>query len=128
MNKTNIALVVAVVAIVIAGLSLFGVHVQKSLYGSTACSGITCLSGGLRLVSDGGGDFESDVAALFASTVGVTATSTFSDTVNFNNPGICINFYATSTATRLHLVASTTATLPGGAAAVMTAEYGACAL
>lgn len=62
----------------------------------------------------------------FSQTVGVTATTTLSDTINFDNPAICINFYATSSATRLHLVASTTATLPNGAAAVMTAAYGAC--
>ncbi len=128
----------------------------NGLAGSTACSGITCLGGGLRLVSDYGGDFESDVAALFGSTVGITgrasfagalaasstlqvtgatrlystldvdATTTLKDTVNFDNAALCINFYATSTATRLHLVASTTAVLPAGAGALMTADYGVC--
>lgn len=64
----------------------------------------------------------------FGGAVTMSATTTLSDTVNFDNPGICINFYATSTATRLHMIASTTATLPNGAAAVMVAGYGACAL
>ena len=66
-------------------------------------------------------------AVTQSSTLAVTATTTLSDTVNFNNPGICINFYATSTATRLRMVASTTATIEG-VDGVMMMEYGACAL
>jgi hypothetical protein len=55
------------------------------------------------------------------------ATTTFSAQTNFTVPTLCINFFATSTATALELVASTTATLPNGAAAVITANYGTCA-
>ncbi len=61
--KTNIALGLAVVALIIAGIAYLG-HTSKTLFGSTACSNITCLSGGLRLVTGAGGDFESDVAAI----------------------------------------------------------------
>lgn len=118
--------VVALVLLaIIYGGKLFGG--SSGLLGSTSCSGITCLSGGLRLVTDAGGDFESDVAALFASTVGVTATTTLSDGLNLDNPGICINFFATSSATRTHFTASTTGTLPAGAAGVITFNYGPCA-
>lgn len=55
-------------------------------------------------------------------------TSSFltSSTLKLTNGTFCTNFYATSTATALHLVASTTPTLPHGAAAVVTANYGAC--
>ncbi len=134
-----------VALVILAILIVMNSGGNKNIFGSTACSGITCLSGGLRLVTDAGGDFESDVAAIFGgtvaasstlqatgattlySTLGVSATTTLSDTVNFNNPGICINLYATSTVTRLHMVASTTAPA-NGAAGVMTLEYGACAL
>lgn len=56
-----------------------------------------------------------------------SATTTVSGQVNLTKNHFCFNFYATSTATELHMVASTTATLPHGAAAVMTANYGACA-
>jgi hypothetical protein len=66
-------------------------------------------------------------AESVTGTLGVTSTTTLSDTVNFNNPGICINFYATSTATRLHMVASTTATIEG-VDGVMLMGYGSCAL
>lgn len=38
----------------------------------------------------------------------------------------CIEFYATSTNTVLHLVASTTGSIPNGSAAAMTANYGTC--
>jgi len=101
---------VALVILAIMGISgLFGG--QKALFGSTACSGITCLSGGLRLVSDAGGDFESDVAAVFASTVNVTGLFTAANvTVTTTNAATsttkvgCIQTVATSTATPIKLV------------------------
>lgn len=61
-------------------------------------------------------------SALPVTTTGV---GTASSTVVSGAP-ICAEFYATSTATLLHFVASTTPTLPHGAAAVMTAAYGTC--
>lgn len=118
MNKANIALIVAVVAVVIAGYGLLSSGKAATMFGSTDCTTTTCLTGGLGITT---GNFSVD-----AGTASVSATTTLSDTVNFNNAALCINFYATSTATRLHLTASTTGTLPAGAAAVMTANYGAC--
>lgn len=53
------------------------------------------------------------------------ATTTLADTVSFTNPGICINVYATSTATAGRMVASTTATIEG-VDGVMMFAYGAC--
>ncbi len=129
--------VVALVILAIMGLSgalKSGAH----LAGSTSCGSITCLAGGLRLVSDLGGDFEVDVASLFTGTMGitgnttitgtlgVTATTTLADTVRLTNPAICVDFFATSTATVSHLVASTTATIEG-VDGVMMFAYGACA-
>lgn len=76
MTKVNIALGLAVVALVITVYSLFGGHVEKALFGSTSCANITCLSGGLRLVADAGGDFESDVAAVFNSTFKLGSSGT----------------------------------------------------
>lgn len=69
------------------------------------------------------------VSALPITTTGTfsSATTTVSGQVNLTKNHFCFNFYATSTATELHMVASTTATLPHGAAAVMTANYGSCA-
>jgi len=67
-------------------------------------------------------------AVTQSSTLAVTATTTLSDTVNFNNPGICINFYATSTATRMNMVASSTSLVNGVSTGVMLIAYGACAL
>lgn len=66
------------VAVVIAiGGYLFPKVGGMNLFGSTSCANITCLSGGLRLVSDAAGDFESDVAAVFNSTfsLGTNGTS-----------------------------------------------------
>ena len=69
--------VVALIAMVIAIGAYWYPKLGVSGFGSsTSCSGITCLSGGLRLVSDAGGDFESDVAAVFASTVNITGALT----------------------------------------------------
>ena len=69
----------------------------------------------------------SGTTGTLSSTLGVTATTTLSDGLVLNNSGICINFYATSSATRVHMTASTTTTVPNGAAGVMTFDYGACA-
>lgn len=55
-----------------------------------------------------------------------SAGVTNSGVTDLTKATFCINFYATSTATQLHMVASTTASLPHGAAAVMTANYGSC--
>lgn len=118
MDKATIALIVSVVALVITGYAVFGTG-HTTLFGSTDCQTTTCLTGGLAITT---GNFSVD-----AGTANISATTTLADTVQFTNPALCVNFYATSTATVLHLVASTTATLPAGAAAVMTANYGACA-
>ncbi len=110
------------VAIVIATAVLFGFHFSgnKTLLGSTNCQNTTCLTGGLAITT---GNFSVDVG-----TAAVNATTTLSDTLVLDNPGICINFYATSTATRGHLIASTTGSTITGADGVMTFGYGACAL
>jgi hypothetical protein len=55
------------------------------------------------------------------------ASTTVTGQVNLTKPTLCFNFYATSTATSLYMVASTTGTLPVGSAAVLTANYGTCA-
>ncbi len=111
--------VVALVVLAIMGLS----GVLKSgahLAGSTSCGSITCLEGGLRLVSDVGGDFESDVAAVINSTLRVTGLSTLAGvtmsgnlTVTTTNAATstmsagCIQVVATSTATPVKIVLGT---------------------
>ncbi len=65
-----------VALVILAIMSLSGLVGHKGLTGTTSCGSITCLEGGLRLVSDVGGDFESDVAATFASTVNITGVIT----------------------------------------------------
>lgn len=57
MTKVNIALVVSVVALVIAGLLYFGGVKPSSMFGSVACDQTTCLAGGLRVTT---GALESD--------------------------------------------------------------------
>ena len=78
MSKMTIVALVAVL-IIAAGGYMFP-KVQSGLLGSTSCGSITCLAGGLRLVSDLGGAFESDVAATLASVV-VTAGETVGTTL-----------------------------------------------
>ncbi len=67
--------VALVILAIMGGLYLMGK--SSTQFGSTSCANITCLSGGLRLVADAGGDFESDVAAVFNSTfkLGTNGTS-----------------------------------------------------
>lgn len=76
MTKVNIALGLAVVALVITVYGFFGGHVEKALFGSTSCANITCLSGGLRLVTGAGGDFEADVASVFNGTFTLGSSGT----------------------------------------------------
>lgn len=117
-----------VLAIVIAGFALFRGSITNAILGSaTVCTdGYTCLT---NLEVQGNLITDGTLSAVGLSTLGsssLTGTTTMSGAVNFNAPVLCINFYATSTATRLKLVASTTPTLPNGAAAVMVAQYGSC--
>lgn len=82
--------------------------------GSTACSSITCISGGLRLVADAGGDFESDVAALFSSTLSLGTNGT---TLSQLQKGTCSVIGATS-----GIVASTSIALDCAVTGVVTGD------
>lgn len=57
---------------------------------------------------------------------GRNLTVTTSDTATSSLVIGCITTYATSTATPLHMVASTSPTLPATAVGVVTLNYGAC--
>ncbi len=118
----------------------------NGLAGSTNCGGITCLEGGLRLVSDAGGDFESDVAALFGSTVGITgsvsitgsttiAATTTVKSLNMTgrpafkslNGAYCSEIFATSTATLGNITYAASTTAPtNGSGVIPLFAYGAC--
>lgn len=71
------------------------------------------------------GGINSALPIQTSSTV-TSAGATNSGITTLTKATFCINFYATSTATQMYMVASTTAVLPAGAAAVMTANYGSC--
>lgn len=123
--KENAGWIALVILAIMGVVTYFG---GSQLFGTT-CDQITCIDGGLRITNgplESTGNIVDSGNLSVTGTLGVTATTTLSDTVNFNNPAICINFYATSTATRVHFTASTTPTLPAGAAGVMTFDYGAC--
>lgn len=124
-SKTVVGL--ALVAIVIAVSAFFGLS-SSSLIGAASCStDTTCftkLAATQSLESDGTLSVLGN--ATITGTTAVTATTTLSDGLNLNNPGICINFYATSTATRVYMIASTTATIEG-VDGVMMFGYGSCA-
>ena len=132
MIKNIITGVIAVILAVVISLALVGNN-QPNLKGTTNYDDIDVSDGYAvdgTTVIDGSGNVDAPITSTtgtFSSTLSATATTTLSDTVNFNNGGICINFYATSTATRLHITASTTATIEG-VDGVMMMEYGACAL
>ncbi len=103
--------VIALIVLAIMGLS--GVLKSSAhLAGSTSCGSITCLEGGLRLVSDVGGDFESDVAAVINSTLRVTGLSTLAGVTMSGNLTVTTTNAATSTASVgcVQTVATSTAT------------------
>jgi hypothetical protein len=116
---------VAVVSLIVSGYSLY-----LSLASSPAAPSFGSV--GLKLVENydpyvryNGGTYTA--LPIRTTSTFSAATSTFSQQFNLTNPTFCVNFYATSTATILKMVASTTPTLPNGAAAVFTAQYGSCA-
>lgn len=67
-----------------------------------------------------------------ASTLSASATTTLSDGLELrNSTGLCVDFYATSTATKVKMVASSTAAITGQVtenAGVMLLRYGACTI
>lgn len=73
-NKTLTIGLILVAILAVGGYLFPKMSTGTGLFGSTACSSITCLSGGLRLVTDAGGDFEADVASVFGGTVSLTST------------------------------------------------------
>lgn len=88
MNNKYLAYgIILTLVVAIGGYMFPKMSTGTGLFGSTACSSITCLSGGLRLVSDAGGDFESDVAAVFASTVNIAGATTFTSTFKLGTNG-----------------------------------------
>ncbi len=104
-------IVAAVVALIVSGIVMLSGGSHSSKLG-TIGQGITNLTG-LSITGNHG-------------TLDDSATTTFGSAVNEHNPVLCHNLYATSSATILHEVASTTGALPHGAAAVVTLNYGAC--
>ncbi len=137
-----------VALIVLAIMSLSGLVGHKGLVGTTSCGSITCLEGGLRLVADVGGDFESDVAAVFNSTVNITGavtagaisasslvvsglttltgTTTVGQSIVMTETTGCIQFNATSTATVGHIVLNTGSTTAVATAGLIGFAFGAC--
>ena len=111
-------------------------YTSSSFFGGSTDSGYNATADGVYAVDgttviDGSGNWVGAITGTtgtISSTLAVTATTTLSDTVNFDNPVICINFYATSTATRMHMTASSTSLVNGVSTGVMLIDYGACAL
>ena len=100
----------------------------------------TAIIDGSGNVSGGTGAFTGAVSGTtgtFTSTLAVTATTTLSDGLQLrNSTGLCVDFYATSTATKVKMVASSTAQIVNGFAAtgltenagVILLQYGACSI
>lgn len=127
---TNIWKWVAGIAFVLSAVSLYMSLPATTL--SLGGVGPNLIENYMPLIRYNGG-LKTALPVAASSTLQVTgkttayATTTVDNGLNlFNTAGFCVNFYATSSATELHLVASTTGTLPHGAAAAITANYGAC--
>ncbi len=129
---------IALVILAIMGLS--GVLKEKSnLVGSTSCGSITCLAGGLRLVSDLGGAFEVDIAStisaalnvtgLLSTSAGITNIQTGTSTLKLKSTsttkGFCIEVNATSSNTVMNLTATSSTSGSSGSSGLLL-SYGAC--
>lgn len=121
-NISKWAGIVALVISVVVGAKVF---MPVTFSHSFGAAGNLFIENYVPVVRYNGG-INTALPVTFGSTLNVTATTTLADTVAFTNPALCFNFFATSSATQLHMTASTTGVLPNGAAAVLTADYGAC--
>lgn len=142
MTSTSKLWVAMIVVAIMALGGYFYPQIQQAtsnLLGSTGCGSITCLSGGLRLVTDAGGDFEADVASVFGGTAAFNAAATFNSTVNITTTNVatstlvvgCVQTYATSTATPIRFVigsAQLASTTFGGTTSngAVLWQYGTC--
>lgn len=116
---------IAVIALIVSLAAYGQAGTTKSAFGATSCSGITCLSGGLRLITGAGGDFESDVAAVLTAGLTVSTSNTATSTTAVG----CVQTVATSTATPIRLLytASTTANaITGTQAGFVLWGFGTC--
>lgn len=77
MNNKQL-LSIALIVLFLGGLIGYALHgtPNKEFSAGIACDQITCLSGGLRLVTGAGGDFEVDVASVFGGSVKVGTSGT----------------------------------------------------
>lgn len=135
LKKEYISTVALFIAIVALGVAFNIDKNQIAFSGST--DDYFDAKGGFKVngttVIDSSGNVDGAVtsgsASTFASTVAITATTTISDGLSLRNTtGLCVDFYATSSATIVHLTASTTPTLPEGAAGIITFDYGPCSI
>lgn len=126
MNKLNVIFVV--VALVIGLMVGYGLHGSSQSFGATSCGSITCLSGGLRLVTGNGGDFENDLpTVLNATTTFTTAATTTTLFLSTASKGWCSQFNATSSATVLNMTfAATSSAVTTGTGVIPVVAYGAC--
>lgn len=117
MNKTSIGVLALVVGMIIGGM----------LAGFTQKEGL----GGVTIENE---TFKGDVT-VEGTTTGADLTSTDDVTVGddltitedviMSDETFCINFFATSTATQIKMIASTTVA-SGSNIGVMTMQYGSC--
>lgn len=100
-------------------IETFPVWFAKGLYGGATKVQIVDSSGNLVAPITGS-------TGTFSSTLGVTGTTTLSNGLNLNKVNLgCVSFFATSSATRLHMqfeATSATSTFAGG----IEASFGAC--
>ena len=123
MDTKNIAIgiVTLLIGLVIGALA-FGGHAAK--LGTTFNAAVTETNpywfyNGLKAGT--ASQFIADKSGAVTTTGGITT-----NTLASSRSTLCFDFYATSTATQDHMTASTTGSLPAGAAGVMTFDYGSC--
>lgn len=110
MNKLSIGVLALVVGMIIGGM----------------VTGVT--KGGLGGVTIEDETFKGDVAVegtLTSADVATTDDLTVAKDLILSDNDFCINFFATSTATQIKMIASTTVA-SGSNIGVMTMQYGSC--
>ena len=128
MEKTTIAILVSVVAVVIALIGSFGSDSQT--LGGAACNGGNCTDYDAVNTSAGYYVDDSQIINGSGAFIGASISQTTSNTATSTAIMGCIQTYATSTATAIRFTlspyAGTTTTQGGNSNFLVAAQYGTC--
>lgn len=125
----NTIITAAITALIVSFLAISLQPAPSSKLGASVFGNTELSTDGNAII---GGTLSVAGATTFTGAPTFSATTTISDGLQLrNSTGLCVDFYATSSATKVKLVASSTAAITGQVtenAGVMLLQYGSCVI